>query len=118
MLCHKQHRFAHFIYLKQLFMLLKIDCARLPGKFLWGLLVVLLFPAFVLAQAKPVTGVVTDESGKPLPGVSVSLKNGNGGISTDNAGRFSLTAASGDVLVFSGVGFETAELPVGQQASF
>lgn len=97
-------------------MLLKIDCARLPGKYLWGLLVVLLFPAFVFAQAKPVTGVVTDESGKPLSGVSVSLKNGNGGISTDNAGRFSLNAASGDVLIFSGVGFETAELPVGQRA--
>lgn len=96
-------------------MLLKTDCTRLPVRYLWGLLVSLLFPALLMAQSKPVTVVVTDEAGKPLPGVSVSLKNTKVGGSTDEVGKYTLSAAANDVLMLSAVGFETTEMVVGQQ---
>ncbi|MBN9352178.1 MAG: TonB-dependent receptor [Chitinophagaceae bacterium] len=59
-----------------------------------------------------VKGKVTDENGKPLAGVSVTLKNNNKiGTTTDNNGDYSLSVESGDgTLVFSSVGHSTQEV--------
>ena len=48
-----------------------------------------------------VTGVVTDESGEPLIGVTVLVKGGSQGSVTDLEGKFTLVANVGDVLQFS-----------------
>src|SRR5690606_17978994 len=58
-------------------------------------------------------------SGAPLPGVSVSVKNNNNiGTSTDLNGRYVLDVPPGaTVLVFSLIGFETREIPVGEQST-
>jgi len=65
-------------------------------------------------QQQTISGVVTDQMGEPLPGVSVVVKGrpGTGGI-TDVNGRYSISAASGNVLVFSYIGYLTKEVPVG-----
>lgn len=61
----------------------------------------------------PVTinGVVTDPNGNPLAGATVALKNSkSAATSTDPAGRFSLKASEGDVLVISYIGFSPKEM--------
>ncbi len=57
-----------------------------------------------------ITGKVIDDSGLPLPGVSVVLKGTTTGTTTDAAGEYSLsTPGSSGSLVFSYVGFLSIE---------
>ncbi|MDR2765824.1 MAG: TonB-dependent receptor [Tannerella sp.] len=72
--------------------------------------------ASVTQQQRTVTGLVTDESGEPLPGVSIALKGTTSGVITDANGRYTVNVPDGSaVLVFSYVGFETQEIAVGSQ---
>lgn len=64
-----------------------------------------------------VTGVVKDNKGEPLPGVSVFVKGATRGTVTDNQGRYSLDVTEGDVLVFSFIGFTKVEMPVSAQST-
>jgi TonB-linked SusC/RagA family outer membrane protein len=66
----------------------------------------------------PVSGVVKDETGQALPGVSVIIKGTAKGTRTDANGTFSLNAAPGDVLVFSYVGYVKQEIAVGSQTEY
>jgi len=59
-----------------------------------------------------VRGTVRDTNGIPLPGVTVRLKIGTGGTSTDLDGNYAIAASQNDTLVFSYVGSETQEVPV------
>ncbi|MBX3254284.1 MAG: TonB-dependent receptor [Chitinophagaceae bacterium] len=63
--------------------------------------------------AAEIKGKVTDESGNPVEGASVTLKETNISTITNAAGEFSLTvnAVNGTLLV-SFVGFKTQEVPV------
>ena len=66
-------------------------------------------------QGITITGTVTD-SGEPLPGVSIRVKNTPTGTATDVNGRYTLTVPSEEaVLVFSFIGYATQELPVGNR---
>lgn len=65
---------------------------------------------------KQVAGLVTDQSGVPIPGVSVIVKGTTTGITTDVDGRFSLSLPSdAKVLVFSFIGMKTQEIIIGNQ---
>jgi TonB-linked SusC/RagA family outer membrane protein len=68
---------------------------------------------FVFAQEKTVTGVVSENTGMPLPGVSVLVKGTKTGAQTDFNGKFSIEAKTGAVLVFSYVGMEDKSATVG-----
>lgn len=59
-----------------------------------------------------VSGKVSDEKGQPLIGVSVKVKNGTTGVSTDINGAFIIAAPENAVLVFSYIGYQTQEVPV------
>lgn len=61
------------------------------------------------AIAQKITGTVTDENNVPLSGVSVLVKNSTNGTSTDTFGKFSIQAPRGATLVFSFVGYQSAE---------
>ncbi|EPR69236.1 TonB-dependent receptor [Cyclobacterium qasimii M12-11B] len=63
----------------------------------------------VLASAKltaadladvTITGVVTDESGSPIPGVTVSVPGTSIGTATNLDGQYSLTVAENASIVF------------------
>ncbi len=69
--------------------------------------------AYLATQQKTVTGTVTDEQGNGLPGVSIAIKGKSQGTITDPDGRFRISAAPDDILVFSFIGFKTKELAVG-----
>lgn len=65
---------------------------------------------------KQVTGLIRDNKGEVLPGVSVSVKGkSNIGTATDLNGRFVLSVPENAVLVFSMVSFKTQEIPVGDK---
>ncbi|WP_420321363.1 SusC/RagA family TonB-linked outer membrane protein [Flagellimonas sp.] len=82
---------------------------------------ILLIPLFFFsiiawAQEKSVTGVVTDNSGTPVVGANVVVKNTTNGTVTDFDGRFSISNVSDqDVLVVSSIGYVTQEVTIGNQ---
>lgn len=57
--------------------------------------------------------VTAANDGAGLPGLSIIIKGTNTGTVTDQEGRYIIEASGDDVLVFSFVGFETQEVPVG-----
>src|SRR5690606_35362689 len=66
------------------------------------------------AQAVEVRGTMTDESGEPLPGVSILEKGTTNGTVTDLDGQYVLQVASSEsVLVFSFIGMQNVERTVG-----
>ncbi|MEN8249101.1 MAG: TonB-dependent receptor [Bacteroidota bacterium] len=65
-----------------------------------------------VAQQKSVTGKVTDETGQPLPGVTVKVKGTTRGTVTDVDGNYSMSNVPDDAtLVFSFIGMKTQEMP-------
>ena len=66
-------------------------------------------------QAKTITGIVTDESFMPLPGVNVFIKGTSTGSQTDMDGLYSIEAEEGDILIFSYIGYKTKEVTVGKK---
>ena len=74
-----------------------------------------------LLQVTEVTGVVTDNEGVPLPGVSILIKGTTVGAVSDLNGSYRLEIPSGSsqpvVLVYSFIGFKVHEIAVGNQTS-
>ena len=71
----------------------------------------------VYAQERTVSGQVNDANGA-LPGVSIRIKNTNSGTVSDADGKYSLSVPGSDaILVFSFVGYENQEIPVGAQTN-
>lgn len=64
-----------------------------------------------------VSGVVKDEKGEYLPGVTVSLKGTSIGVATDINGKFNFEFPKRDsvILVFSFVGMKTQERKIGER---
>lgn len=73
-----------------------------------ALFLLLFNSAFLFAQ-KEITGVVTDKSGAPLPGVNILEKGTGNGVSTGFEGSYSIKVKEGATLIFSYVGFGTVE---------
>ncbi len=91
---------------------------------MWALLLLLLAGVAllptpqVLAQSPlKVTGtVVSGANGESIPGVSITVKGTTAGTVTGADGSFSLTVPSRQsVLVFSNIGYNSQEIPVGSQ---
>lgn len=70
------------------------------------------------AQEKTVTGTVTDPAKLSIPGVNVIVKGTSRSTSTDFDGKYSISAAPGETLVFSFVGFVKQEVKLGANASY
>lgn len=81
------------------------------NKFL--VLILVLIAQLTFAQERVVSGTVTDESGLPLPGVSVLLKGTKTATQTDFDGKYSIKAAPSQTLVFSYIGMTTKEVIAG-----
>ena len=82
------------------------------NKLLNNLIVALLASSIALAQQVSGTVIIAD-SGAPLPGATVLVKETSNGTTTDFDGMFQLSEVSGDAtLVISYIGFETQEITV------
>jgi iron complex outermembrane receptor protein len=76
----------------------------------------LLFTISSFAQVQ-VTGTVTDQSGRGVQGVTVSIKGTNTATQTDANGYFRLSAPANATLVFSSVGYASTQVDVGGRSS-
>ncbi|MBJ6368970.1 TonB-dependent receptor [Snuella sedimenti] len=65
-----------------------------------------------------ISGTVTDNTGMPLPGVSIIIKGTTLGTTTDFDGNYSINAPkTNDVLVFSYIGYATKEININNQST-
>ena len=65
-------------------------------------------------QQKSVTGLVSNTSGEPLPGVTVLLKGSTTGTITDIDGKYNISNVPvNGILVFSFVGMKSQEIEIG-----
>lgn len=85
------------------------------------LLITIAFPIAVLSQSaaqRLVTGLVTNDKGEKLPGVTVLVKGSTAGTTTDGEGRYSIKVPQGaGVLVFTFVGMATQEVAIGNKTT-
>jgi TonB-linked SusC/RagA family outer membrane protein len=64
-----------------------------------------------------INGIVTDDNGKPLEGVTVQEKNAKAIVATKSDGRYQINVSSQNaVLIFSFVGFEEQEIAVNNKS--
>jgi TonB-linked SusC/RagA family outer membrane protein len=79
--------------------------------------IVLIFMIFfttqvMLAQVKTIKGLVSDQNGLPLPGVTVLIQGTATASQSDYDGIYTIQASTGDVLVFSYLGIKTKTVTV------
>lgn len=102
--------------MKQLYDMKKVLTQKLKLKTRIFLLAATLL-CFGLAEAQTVSGTVSDETG-PLPGANVLIKGTTTGTQTDFDGNYTLLDVGSDVtLVFSYIGYKTAEVAVNDQTT-
>src|SRR5690349_16092650 len=71
------------------------------------------------SQSRTVSGKVTSaDDGTGLPGVNVVEKGTSNGTITNASGEFSLSVSANATIVFSFVGYQSKEMPVGSQTTF
>ncbi len=88
-------------------------------RILYLLLILQLFYSSAFAQEKLLSGNVKDETGTPLPGVTVLVKGTTTGTITDVDGNFRLNAPDdAQILVFQYIGYVTKEIQIGTQSTF
>ncbi|AZQ61407.1 TonB-dependent receptor [Flammeovirga pectinis] len=68
------------------------------------------------AQEQTISGEVVSTVGEPLIGVTVLIKGTTTGSTTDFDGKYTLNAKSGDILVYSYIGYFSREITVGNQS--
>ncbi|GAB3354738.1 SusC/RagA family TonB-linked outer membrane protein [Arachidicoccus ginsenosidivorans] len=73
-------------------------------------ILILFVQSSMYAQNGTISGVVSDSSGAPLPGVTVGAKQSNTHDITNNDGSFSLKAQVGEILTFSYIGYTPQEV--------
>lgn len=82
-------------------------------KLIWLLLTLTIAFGFILKQTHKVTGVVKDETGKPIAYVSVTIKNTRTGVSTNTDGSYTIKVPDQNtVLMFACVGYEKIEINI------
>ena len=87
---------------------------RAGYRYLLLLLVMQCLTAAAFAQIK-IAGRVTDETGAPLPGITVAVKNTRSGATTGVEGTYAINAdlkPGAYTLVFTGIGFSTRETAI------
>lgn len=82
---------------------------------------IILAPSYLSESAQQqnsVSGTVMNESGEPLPGVTVAIKGATQGTITNSDGSYRLENVSNNAtLVFSYIGMKTQEIVVGNQST-
>ena len=66
------------------------------------------------AQTRTITGLVTDATQTPIPGVNVIVKGATNGTQTNFDGLYTISANEGQTLVFSYIGYKTEEVKIGK----
>ena len=66
-----------------------------------------------VAQNRTISGRVTDSTGLPVSGVSVTVKGSRQGVSSQADGSYTISVPAGaEALVISSIGYDTKEVPI------
>lgn len=60
-----------------------------------------------------ISGTITDNNGQPLPGADILVKGTSRGVVSDFDGNYQIQASTGEILLFSSLGFVSKEIVVG-----
>jgi len=71
----------------------------------------------VMAQTATIKGKVLDNTGIPLPGVTVKASGGSASTQTDATGNYSIAAAPNATLTFTYIGFNSQTITVGNEST-
>ncbi len=82
----------------------------------YKLFILAFFMSSVVFAQQSISGTVQGEDGLPLPGVNILIKGKSSGTQTDFDGKYTITTETGDVLVYSYVGFVAQEVTVSGQS--
>ena len=74
----------------------------------------MVFGISAYAQQVQVSGTVTDEMNRPMPGVTIIQKGSQNGVISDNDGNYSISAPAGSVLEFWFMGYTTVSRTIGE----
>ena len=74
-------------------------------------------PSVLRSAIYPITGVIVNDKGDPLPFVSVTVKGTKRSVISNEKGIFSINVEETDVLVFSSIGFESKEVSVNKNTT-
>jgi len=77
-----------------------------------GLFILLLPVLLSFGQNKAIHGVITDDKGNPLAGVTITVKGTTRAVTTNDKGQFELSADAGATLVCTSIGYATQEVRV------
>lgn len=81
---------------------------------LWGIFSIFLANTNAVAQTEKVTGrVISQRTATPVSAATVTVKNTSRTTMTDQDGKFTINASTGEVLVISSIGFTAREVRVG-----
>jgi TonB-linked SusC/RagA family outer membrane protein len=81
------------------------------------LIIMLTFSQVLAQEGKTLKGKVIDDTGAPVPGVTVSVKGTATGTITSSEGTYTINVpATGKTLVYSFVGMKTLEISIGNQS--
>jgi len=73
-------------------------------------MICLLLPLVMQAQHKTFSGKITDVSGNPLPGASVSIQKSRHGTVSNSEGKFEISAPEGATLVINFTGYKSRNI--------
>ena len=79
------------------------------------MLPMLLLSLWSFGQSFKVQGTVTEESGTPMPGVTIVVKGTTVGVVSDMDGKYQIEANAKSTLAFSFIGYKTQEFLVGNK---
>lgn len=77
-------------------------------------LLMLITSNHAFAQKKISGKVISEQTAEPADGATITIKNKNRAVSTNEAGRFTIEASEGDVLIFTMLGYLRKEVVVGK----
>lgn len=77
-----------------------------------SLALAMLFSLLSFGQEIKITGMVTDETRTPLPGVVITVKGTRKGTQTDSNGYYTIQAQKGNQLVFSYIGMNSQTIKI------
>lgn len=84
---------------------------------LWGIILLLILPFYLIAQSSNLKGrVISETDNQALVGVSITIKGMVKGTITDSNGEFQISGLSeNSILIISYIGYQTQEVKVGNQ---
>lgn len=85
------------------------------------LFIIIVFPQLLEAQGaqtKTVSGSILDGNRKPLPGVTITVKNSNRGTVTNKDGKFTLQVPENAKLVITYLGYKNIEVPTQELSKY